>query len=96
MGGSIGEFFMANGNGTNLATPLAPTTPLAPKGKGKGKKGKGKKAPESEDSYSLTDAAAKVAKNVENYQYSTDETSTVTSKLANKRLAKLASSLLQS
>jgi len=90
---------MANGNGTNLATPLAPTTPLAPKGKGKGK---GKKAPASvtpdDDApqYSLEDAATKAATAIKNYQYSTNESSAVVTRLANKRLAKLATSLLQS
>ena len=90
---------MANGNGTNLATPLAPTTPLAPKGKGKGK---GKKAPASvtpdDDApqYSLEDAATKAATAIKNYQYSTNESSALVTRLANKRLAKLATSLLQS
>ena len=90
---------MANGNGTNLATPLAPTTPLAPQGKGKGK---GKKAPASvtpdDDApqYSLEDAATKAATAIKNYQYSTNESSAVVTRLANKRLAKLATSLLQS
>ena len=90
---------MANGNGTNLATPLAPTIPLAPKGKGKGK---GKKAPASvtpdDDApqYSLEDAATKAATAIKNYQYSTNESSAVVTRLANKRLAKLATSLLQS